>query len=136
MEARTLPSTPETLLIVDDEPLMTDLFRQFMTKRSFRVLMATSGQEALDMVQTEAGSVQMVITDMTMPGMDGIALARALEVRAPGLPVIIATGHETDAANMTFPANVIEIVKKPYQNRLLAQRIREFLDNRPFPPAS
>jgi CheY-like chemotaxis protein len=117
----------ETLLIVDDEPLMTDVFRQFMTKRGFRVLTAASGKEALQIIDAEAPGVDLIITDMTMPDIDGAALAHRLYAQLPQVPVMIATGHDLDTAALGLPPNVVEVVRKPYQNRRLAERIREIL---------
>ena len=65
MEAQTLHSA--TLLIVDDDPLITDLFSQYMSRRNFHVLRAESGQEALEIVAREQADIQLVVTDMTMP---------------------------------------------------------------------
>jgi CheY-like chemotaxis protein len=126
MEASTLKVHAQALLIVDDEPLMTDLFRQFMTKRGYRVLTASSGPEALAVVQTAQGEVNLVITDMTMPGMDGLEMARRLRELRPDLPVLIATGH--DNSETPLPSNVVGIIQKPYQNRVLAERIQQILD--------
>lgn len=127
MEVTKLPEE-ETLLVVDDEPLMTDLLRQFMTKRGFRVLRAASGEEALTVVGQETGRIDLVITDMTMPGMNGIEVAEKLVERAPDLPVMIATGHDTGGAMETMPSNVVAIVQKPYHNRTLVEQIRAILD--------
>ena len=124
MEAGKLSETGATLatlLVVDDEPLMTDLLRQSMTRRGFRVLTANGGQEGLDMVSTE--TIHLVITDMTMPGMDGAALSNALYALLPQLPVLVATGHDTDAAQLGLPPNVVGVIKKPYQPKALAERI-------------
>jgi two-component system cell cycle sensor histidine kinase/response regulator CckA len=129
MDASTLHSAGETLLIVDDEPLITDLFKQFMTRRGYTVLTASDGQEALRRVDEAGTAIKLVITDMTMLGMDGIAVARALEQRLPGVPVLIATGHDATLDRSTMPGNVVDIVQKPYQNRQLAERIRKLLDN-------
>jgi two-component system cell cycle sensor histidine kinase/response regulator CckA len=125
MEAEKLSDTEATLLIVDDEPLMTDLFRQSMTRHGFRVLTATGGKEALEIVAKEP--VDLVITDMTMPGMDGVTFAHALFAQLPHLKTLIATGHDADAVQMGAPPNVIGIIKKPYQHKALAQHIREIL---------
>jgi CheY-like chemotaxis protein len=130
MEASTLDSRAYVLLIVDDEPLMTELFRHFMTKRGFRVLTAASGPEALAAVTTEAGAVDMVVTDMTMPGMDGLEVARRLAELQPDLPVIIATGHDPQGSNTPALPNVVGVVQKPYQNRVLAEFILEILQQR------
>ena len=135
MEARTLTPQAETLLIVDDDPLITDLFRHGMTKRGFRVLTATGGQEALAILREEGSAVNLMISDITMLDMDGIALARAVCACAPGVPVLIATGHAADASRSDLPPNVIGIVQKPYHTRALADRIRVALDT-PLPAGS
>ncbi|HZP81083.1 MAG TPA: response regulator [Chthonomonadaceae bacterium] len=126
MEAATLDESTHTLLVVDDEPLITDLFRQFMTKRGYRVLTATSGQQALATVEAEE-SIALVITDMTMPEMNGLEIANRLAQLRPRLPVLIATGHNTEDALANLPPNVVGIVQKPFQNKLLAERIHEIL---------
>lgn len=130
MGASPLQAVEQTLLIIDDEPLMTDIFRHYMTKRGFRVLTACCGQDALAIVAQEAKTIALVITDMTMPGMDGIELARLLNERYDGLPVLITTGHDPGTARELMPPNVVDVVQKPYPNALMAQRIREILDSR------
>lgn len=127
MEAPTLHASTETLLVVDDEPLMTELFRQFMTKRGFRVLTAATGQEALALAAAEGQGLHLVITDISMPDMSGLDMARTLAERLPQLPVLIATGHDPDP-EQHLPPNIVGIIKKPYQNRTLAERIRAILD--------
>jgi len=124
----TLPPQNETLLIVDDEPLMTDVFRQFMSRRGYHVLTAASGEEALRVIDKETDGVDLIITDMTMPDVDGAQLARRLYERSPDVPVMIASGHDLDPVAMGVTPNVVEVVRKPYQNRHLAERIRDILD--------
>lgn len=126
MEALTLHSASETLLIVDDEPLMTDLFQQFMTKRGFQVLSAATGQEALATIAAQGEVIKLVMLDLTLPDMSGIEVARRLAERVPDLPVVIASGHELEPS-LALPSNIVEVVKKPYQIRALADRIREIL---------
>ncbi len=135
MEARTLQSPAEALLIVDDDPLITDLFLQYMTRRGYVVHTAQSGDAALELAKTESESLRLVITDMTMPGMDGLGLAAELARVLPQLPVLIATGHDFTAASLALTPNVVGLVQKPYQSRLLAEQIRQFLDSpdQPFP---
>ena len=135
MEVQPLQPPAPTLLIVDDEPLITDLFKQYMTRRGYIVLTAQSGEAALDIVKAEAEALRLVISDMTMPGMTGLEFAAALLLVAPHLPVLIATGHALEAAEHSLPSNVVGVAQKPYQNRLLSDQIRRFLDNpdQPFP---
>ncbi len=119
-----------TLLVIDDEPLMTDMLGQAMTKRLFHVLVASSGKDAMQMLDHLEGAVDLVLTDMTMPDMDGLAVAHELISRLPGVPVMITTGHDLDAKQMNLPPNVIEIVRKPYSTRTLAAHINDILDKR------
>ncbi len=130
MDASSHPEhkTAETLLIVDDEPHMTDIFRQFMSKRGFQVLTAGSGREALALPEVGAGVVSLVITDMTMPEMTGIELAQAFGAILPDIPVLIATGHDIRLEELSAVPNIAGVIRKPYQNRTLAERIREILD--------
>jgi DNA-binding response OmpR family regulator len=127
MEAETLQTMGETLLIVDDEPLMTELFEKYMSKRGFRVLTAATGEEALQVVKREGTSIRLVITDMTMPSMDGLTLARELDKLAPTIPVMIATGHNADIESTAGLNNVVSVVRKPYRNNVLFEQIREVL---------
>ena len=135
MEAQPLQASAPTLLIVDDEPLITDLFKQYMTRRGYNVLTAQSGAAALDIAKAESEILRLVISDLTMPGMTGLEFAAALLLAAPRLPVLIATGHALDAAENSLPSNVVGIAQKPYQNRLLADQIKQFLEHpdQPFP---
>jgi len=128
MDALTQQASEETLLIVDDEPLMTELFEKFMTKRGFHVLTAASGAEALRIVEREKDRIRLVLTDVSMPAMDGLALAGALGHLAPSLPVMLATGHDADMDTARGLPNVVAVVRKPYQNRVLAEQIRTLLD--------
>lgn len=119
------PAAPELpiLLIVDDDVLLTDLFRQSLTKKGFQVLEAHSGQQALTLLAQRP--VHLVVLDMTLPDMDGIAVARSLAQSHPSLPVLIATGHDPDPADL--PANVVEIVRKPFSFRILSDRLKALL---------
>ena len=127
MQAQT-PSAPVvTLLMVDDEPLMTELFRQHMNKHKFQTLTANSAIEALTLLEKEDVSVQMVITDMTMPEMNGLELAQALQERFPEIPVMIATGHDVDERSFHLLSNVKGFIQKPYHHRTLAERIKALL---------
>ena len=136
MEAQPLqPPAPPALLIVDDEPLITDLFKQYMTRRGYVVLTAQSGAAALEIAKAESEALRLIISDMSMPGMTGLEFAAALLLAAPHLPVLIATGHALEPGADSLPSNVVGFVQKPYQNRLLSDQIRRFLDNpdQPFP---
>lgn len=118
-----------TLLVVDDEPLMTELLLHMMSREGYRVLTAHSGAEALQIVRQEGSSVDLILLDINMPEMDGLQTARALQQEAPGIPVLIATGFGDILAESTFPANVTGVVSKPYQGKVIATRIDEIFQS-------
>jgi two-component system cell cycle sensor histidine kinase/response regulator CckA len=134
MEAATLLNPDYNLLIVDDEPLMTELFEKLMSKRGFNVISAPGGAEALQMMGAGDAVADLVITDMTMPQMDGLALAAELLRQFPEVPVMLATGHDADMSIAAGLPNVVAVVRKPYQHRVLADQIRAVLQHRRSSP--
>ena len=82
----------ESILVVDDEPQIVDLLRVTLSRMGYRVSAFTDSLEALAVFEANPQNFQVVLTDMTMPGMTGEELAhRVLAVR-PGLPVILTMG--------------------------------------------
>lgn len=122
-----MPSVPAaTLLVVDDEPLMTQIMTLQMTKQGFRTLTADSVAQALAIVDAGDSPIDIVVTDMSMPERDGLDLARALLDRKLSVPVLIASGYPADETEL-LPANVVGVVEKPFQYKALAERIREII---------
>ena len=125
MEAPTLPDKEFSLLIVDDEPLMTDLFEQYMSRIGYQVLVAACGAEALDILSEKDCAVKIIVTDMSMPGMSGIDLALKIRLIDSEMKVIITTGVDTTIDLASLSPNIVHVLQKPYQNRTLAEKIEE-----------
>ena len=87
----TSPVTP-TVLLVDDEPGVRFALTEVLVDRGYRVVTAGSGAQALTLLD----GVDVVVTDLSMPGMDGLELTTQIAARAPGLPVILLTAHGSD----------------------------------------
>ncbi len=111
------------VLIVDDDALLTDLFRQSITKRGFQVMEANTGANALTLLSAQ--DVQIVVLDMTLPDMTGLQVAQSLLQTHPHLPIVMATGHDLDPSGM--PANIVDIVRKPFSLRSLATHLHTLL---------
>jgi DNA-binding NtrC family response regulator len=81
-----------TVLLVDDEPGVRFALREVLQDRGYRVVSAGSGAEALAALD----GVDVVVTDLSMPGMDGLELVSRIAARAPALPVILLTAHGSE----------------------------------------
>jgi CheY-like chemotaxis protein len=126
------------VLVVDDEPVVRRLVSRMLTGGPFAVLEAADALEALDMVRTLAPRVDLVITDINMPGMDGYGLVeRLLQLPAPPWIVFITAREEGgEAAYPTIP-----LLRKPFERQSLRMLVGRLLgvggmaaDHGPFPP--
>jgi len=132
------PSTPadaeslrgtETILLVEDEPAVRAVARQILTRQGYAVLEAADGQTALAMVDAGGPRVDLVLTDVVMPGMSGRSLADRLASRYPGLRVLYMSGYTDDAIvrhGMLEPG--LAYLQKPFRPDALARKVREVLN--------
>jgi len=95
----------------------------------YNVLIAVSGPEALRVWDEHEGKIDLVLTDMIMPGrMTGIDLIKELRVRKPGLKVIITSGYSEDLIGHEFNRVDTRFLPKPYETQMVAHLIRKTLD--------
>jgi two-component system, cell cycle sensor histidine kinase and response regulator CckA len=126
-----LPSTSsgtETLLIVENETAIRNLLQMALRKNGYTVLAAESGREALDLVRDHVGSIDLLITDVMMPDMDGPELVRQLAVIRPETPTLFMSGYMDDALGEhgILPSSV-NFIQKPFSPRGIAQKVRDIL---------
>jgi two-component system, NtrC family, response regulator GlrR len=110
------------ILLVDDDPDLLKLISLRLTSAGYRVRTAESGETALATIAVERPST--VITDLRMPGIDGLQLFEAIHRQHPALPVIILTAHGTipDAVNAT-QRGVFGFLTKPFDSQDLLQKV-------------
>jgi CheY-like chemotaxis protein len=125
------PGGAETVMIVDDEPLVRDSMRRMLHRLGYHVLLASSGEEALRIADLHREELRLLITDVLMPGMNGLELARELARRSPSFPVLFVSGY-TDGvlAERGILRERVEFLQKPVSYETLARRVREVLDGR------
>lgn len=104
-----------TVLVVDDEKLLRDLLSQILKRDGLRVLTATDGREALDIL--ESNQIALVISDISMPEMDGLELLGNVKERHPRIPVILVTGN----VHKFYPDAILKngadgFIAKPFRN--------------------
>jgi two-component system, cell cycle sensor histidine kinase and response regulator CckA len=122
----------ETVLLVEDEPLVRTLVKKILTRLGYDVLEAASGAEALEIHKATGKRVDLLLTDVVMPNMSGVELAAALRERLPGLRVLMMSGY-TDNAMQHHGARTEELplLDKPIDVHSLGKRVREALDTPP-----
>ncbi|MCB2228750.1 MAG: PAS domain S-box protein [Desulfarculaceae bacterium] len=122
------PGGGESILLVDDVPQLLAVASLRLSRLGYRVKTAGSGEEALSVFSAAPQNFDLLMTDLTMPGISGEELARRVGGIAPELPVIIVTGygHELDTRNA--PPNVKQVIGKPASLDELAQVVRTALD--------
>ncbi len=119
----------ETILLVEDEPMLRELARIILNDYDYQVLEAASGVEALKVWDAHQGQVDLLLTDMVMPeGMNGRELAEKLKMRKPALKVIYTSGYSAEVMGADSGQRNIRFLQKPYPPPQLAQAVRECLD--------
>src|SRR5947209_18721907 len=100
------------VLVVDDEPMMSDSLRQHLSDEGYAIDTAASGAEAIDLF--DGGAHHLVICDLQLPDMDGLTLLRHMTDAKPATDVIVVTGYGTvQAAFAAIKAGALYIVDKP-----------------------
>jgi len=124
-----LPNGSETLLVVEDDELVRGLIHEVLEPLGYRVLVTASGDEALRTSDSFDGHVDLLLTDVVMPGMDGKQLAEVMRTRRPGIRVLFMSGYTQDALStqgMLEPG--IALIHKPLRPGMLARYLRQVLD--------
>ncbi len=124
----------ETVLLVEDEEMVRRLAKEVLEERGYTVLEALSASDALRLVDNWTGRLDLLLTDVVMPGMNGRELAETLGARYPGLPVIYMSGYTDDAVvRRGVRARDAGFLQKPFTPLTLTARVREILDSRDGP---
>jgi CheY-like chemotaxis protein len=126
---RALSPGAETVLLVEDEDKVRKLVKSMLVDRGYKVLEARNSDSAQDVARGYAGSIQMLVTDVIMPGVNGHELADRMKRMLPGLKVLYISGYG-DAPTMT--QKILEkkeaFLQKPFTADTLARKVRETLD--------
>ncbi len=112
------------VLLVDDEALVREITAEALEAAGYAVLSAGSAAEAVEFLDS-GRAVDLLITDLSMPGMDGISLIREAQGRRPGLRAILLTGFATDAAELAISGAIrgtFSLLRKPIEPSALAER--------------
>lgn len=116
------------LLVVDDEELVRSSVARLLKSMGYEVTTAGDGQEALEVYRAAPAGFDLVLLDLGMPRMDGLACLQALKAHAPAARVLISTGYATDgAAQRALEGGACGCLYKPYEMGALADAVRQAL---------
>ena len=113
------------LLLVDDERALAELLKKYLERLGFQVDAVTHPREALDLVEKNPARYALLITDLTLPEMNGEVLIERVRERIPDLPAILTSGYAQPAS-----APSVEFLQKPFLPKMLAEAIERLLGER------
>jgi two-component system cell cycle sensor histidine kinase/response regulator CckA len=115
-----------TILLVEDEEGLRQLNARGLVSRGYTVLEAGNGVEAIEVLERSGGQVDLVVSDVVMPEMDGPTLLRELRVRNPDLKIIFVSGYAEDAFQKHLPADgQFAFLPKPFTLKQLVNAVKE-----------
>ncbi|MBI5537764.1 MAG: PAS domain S-box protein [Deltaproteobacteria bacterium] len=126
-----LPVGRETLLVVEDEPTVRRVASRILTRQGYQVLVGSSGEEALELCDAHPGVIDLLLTDVIMPKMNGWQLYERLRASRPTLKVLFMsgyTGEEISPRGVLPPGTAY--IQKPFRMEVLVGMVREALDTR------
>ena len=119
----------ETVLLAEDEQLVRQLVAETLERLGYSVLAAANGVEALEQLDAHDGSVDLLLTDVVMPGMNGRELAKLVRERRPETRVLFMTGYAEDAVTSDGVLQPgAELLEKPFAAADLGAKVRAVLD--------
>ncbi len=128
-ERGKLPRGTETILVVEDDPGVRDGIRGILESLGYTVLVAASGEEALDVLAGAGSDVGLVLSDVVLPGMDGGELERRARELRPGLRFVFTSGYTDNVVHERFRKRPgVRFLLKPYGVEQLARTVRDALD--------
>ena len=118
-----------TILLVEDEEALLNLTAERLKECGYTVLPARDGMHALEIARSFNGPIHLLLTDIMMPRMGGLALARSIAELRPGIRVVFMTGHaEHEASYREALRSGAESIQKPFNNEKLIRLVRQMLD--------
>jgi len=118
------------ILLVDDDDMVRELLADELTDRGYDVLQAECGADAISLLDL-GEAVDLIVSDLSMPGMDGVMVIREAQARRPRLPAILLTGYAGDAATLAVGAAIVgsfSLLRKPITGAQLTDRVETMLE--------
>ncbi len=116
------------ILVVDDEPLLRDIFQAGLEGMGYQVQVAESGKKALVILEKDPFGFDLVIVDLNMPGWDGLETVARLRKVSPQIPVLLATGYMGNSRCVDFmKLDRVDVINKPFKLDELNKAIKKIM---------
>lgn len=121
--------TNPSILVVDDELLIRDLLYDFFQSQGWNISLAENGLKALEILEEQ--SIDIILSDIKMPDMDGLALTERVRQRHPDMPVVLMTGYPSvDSAVTALRQKVADYIIKPFNINQLFKLIKAQIEEK------
>jgi DNA-binding NtrC family response regulator len=118
-----------TILVVEDEPEVLNLCRIMLEKSGFTVYAATCPSEAMAIAKQNCGKIDLLLTDVIMPEMNGADLSAKLSTISPGFRVLFMSGYSSEiVASQGMNKPLANVIRKPFTFKALGDKVRKTLD--------
>ena len=132
---RQAPKGSEVVLLVEDEDAVRGVTKRILERFGYVVLAASNGRDGLSAIQAHSGTIDLLVSDVLMPEMNGAVLAERAVLLRPHLKVLLVSGHTEDVLVKQTAARGMPFLQKPYTPAELARKVREVLDTPQRPAA-
>ena len=123
------PAGHETIMLAEDDRGVRTLARQILERRGYKVIEAADGDEAVRLLQSAAGPIDLLISDVVMPNIGGRDLAAMAHAMRPGLKILFLSGYTDDVVlRHGIEGSELDFLQKPFTPTALAAKVREVLD--------
>ena len=133
-ESSIVPNTPEmkpTVVLVEDEEMIRGLLTEVLKRTGYEVLSCAYPEEGIAVCQQYPGRIDLLLTDVVMPGMSGPELVEALRSLRPNLKVLYVSGYTDDSVvRHGVLSEQVNFLQKPFSPVALAHKVRQVLDSR------
>ncbi len=127
---QTIKGGNETILVVDDEESVRRFVKAALKTCGYNIIDAPGGEEALALAGSYSEEIDLLLTDVVMPGMDGNKLSERLRLLRPTLKVLFVSGYVDDLiTNRNMLNDGVAFLAKPFTPNVLAAKVRDLLDN-------
>ena len=121
-------SAPPMVLIIDDTEEVLSALCKFFKQKQYQVISATNGLDGLKMIESEKDHLDLIITDLVLPNISGVAVISIVKKKFPGLPVIAITGWGEHPEALAKEANADLVMEKPFKLPELEKAARKLIN--------